>query len=106
LTYDFERPFVDATSIPLYEALDMKVSARYGRTVRATSLSNIEYKLRFNRFGVTNNMKAPPSCGRIFPGYPVIRNLGSPDQYETWIPEDAFEEIYALANEQAGGGHQ
>lgn len=98
-TYDYERPFVDAESIPLYEAIDAVVSARYGRRVRATKLSNIEYKIRFDRLHRTTNMKAPPGTGRIFGGYLVIRKLGSVDQYETWIPEDAFEEIYAAVSD-------
>jgi len=58
-------------------------------------LSNIEYKIRFERFNQTSNMKAPPKTGRIFDGYLVIRKLGANDEYETWIPDDAFEEIYA-----------
>jgi len=57
-------------------------------------LSNIEYKIRFGRFQRENNMKPPPSCGRIFSGYLVVRNLGTPFQYETWMPEDVFEELY------------
>jgi len=87
-TYDFERPFLDAASLPLYKAVDPEVSARYGPTVRAAKLSNIEYKIRFDRFNQTSNMKAPPGTGRIFDGYLVIRKLGAKDQYETWIPED------------------
>ena len=98
-TYDYERPFVDAESIPLYEAVDAGVSARYGRRVRATKLSNIEYKIRFDRLHRTNNMKVPPGTGRIFGGYLVVRKLGSVHQYETWIPEDAFEEIYTVVSD-------
>src|SRR5262245_55401386 len=72
-TYDFERPFVNAETIPLYEALDGVVSARYGQKVRATKLSNIEYKIRFNRLSQTNRIRPPPRTGRIFSGYLVIR---------------------------------
>jgi hypothetical protein len=39
-------------------------------------------------------MKPPPRCGRIFPGVIVVRNLGKKGQYETWMPEDVFEEMY------------
>ena len=39
-------------------------------------------------------MKPPPSCGRIFPGYLVVRNLGKSDQYETWMPDHVFDELY------------
>jgi len=93
-SYDFDRPFISEVAMPLYAAIDADVAARYGRTVRATKLSNVEYKVRFGRLKRDNNMKPPPSCGRIFGGYLVIRNLGSPAQYETWMPEHVFEEIY------------
>jgi len=93
--YDFERPFVDAASLPQYRATDEEVARRYGRTIRATEMSNSEYAARFGRLGSINNMKAPPSHGRIFGGYLVIRRLGTSEQYETWIPDHAFEEIYA-----------
>ncbi|WP_421885024.1 hypothetical protein [Methylibium sp.] len=39
-------------------------------------------------------MKPPPSTGRIFPGYVVIRRLDEPDQYETWIPDLGFDDSY------------
>lgn len=98
-TYDFERPFVSVESITLYEAVDAAVSAKYGRRVRATKLSNIEYKIRFDRLSRANNMKPPPRTARIFGGYLVIRKLGTNEQYETWIPEDAFEEVYEAVGE-------
>ena len=62
-TSDYERPFVSAESMPFYKTLDAVVSSRYGLTVRATKLSNIEYKIRFDRLSQTNNMKPPPSRG-------------------------------------------
>jgi hypothetical protein len=93
--YDFERPFVDATALPQYRATDEEVARRYGKTVRATEMSNSEYASRHSRFGVSNNMKAPPSHGRIFGGYLVIRRLGTKEQYETWMPDHAFNEVYA-----------
>ena len=30
-TYDFERPFISASSLPLWESHDPKVSAQFGR---------------------------------------------------------------------------
>jgi hypothetical protein len=39
-------------------------------------------------------MKKPPSCGRYFSGFLVVRNLGRKNQYETWMPEVVFEELY------------
>lgn len=92
--YDFDRPFVSQKALPRYVAIDPTAAARYGRIVRATELSNVEYKIRFARLGRENNMKPPPSCGRIFGGFLVVRNLGTPEQYETWMPDHVFEELY------------
>ena len=92
--YDFERPFISQDAMQAYVATDRVVAQRYGKTVKATPLSNIEYKIRFDRLKRENNMKPPPSCGRIFPGYLVVRKLNTPAQYETWMPDDVFEEIY------------
>lgn len=92
--YDFERPFISQDAMHAYVATDRVVAERYGKTVKATPLSNIEYKIRFDRLKRENNMKPPPSCGRIFPGYVVVRKLNTPAQYETWMPDDVFEEIY------------
>lgn len=79
-----------------YVATERVVAQRYGKTVKATSLSNIEYKIRFDRLKRENNMKPAPSCGRIFPGYLVVRKLNTPAQYETWMPDYVFEEIYQI----------
>ncbi len=92
--YDFERPFISQDAMQTYVLTDRIVAQRYGKTVKATPLSNIEYKIRFDRLRRENNMKPPPSCGRIFPGYLVVRKLNTPAQYETWMPDDVFEEIY------------
>ena len=91
--YDYNRPFIDQASLALYVAVN-RAASRYGKTVRAAQLSNVEYQMRFNKLRQAHRMKPPPGCGRIFMGYLVIRNLGKPDQYETWMPEDAFEELY------------
>lgn len=93
--YDFNRPFVSTAALPEYEATDPEVARRYGRKVRATDMSNSEYGTRYGRLAKANNMKPPPSHGRIFAGYLVVRRLGTPEQYETWIPGHAFEDIYA-----------
>ena len=92
--YDFNRPFVDSSTFALYSAFDTEVASRYGQTVRAVEMSNTEYSIRYNRFQKSNNMKPPPSHGRIFGGYLVVRKLNSPDQYETWIPRHVFGDIY------------
>ena len=95
--YDFNRPFIDSGSLSAFRAIDSEVAARYGRSVRAAPMSNSEYAQRYMRMAQSNNMKAPPKHGRIFSGYLVVRKVGAADQYETWIPDHAFEEIYAPA---------
>jgi hypothetical protein len=92
--YDFERPFISQDALTTYVATDRDIASQYGKTVKATQLSNIEYKLRFARLGRMNNMRPPPSFGRIFGGYLVVRKCGTPHQYETWMPDHAFEEAY------------
>lgn len=92
--YDFDRPFISQDAMQAYVTTDRIAAQRYGKTVKATPLSNIEYKIRFDRLKRENNMKPPPSCGRIFSGYLVVRRQGTPAQYETWMPDDVFEEIY------------
>ena len=86
--YDFNRPFIAQEDMPV---------RMYGNeTVRVTELSNVEYQTRFGRFAKENKMKKPPSCGRIFPGFLVVRNLGKSSQYETWMPrlaEDSFSNL-------------
>lgn len=92
--YDWDRPYVAQSDMLPYVANDSETGTRYGKTVRAVQLSNVDYKTRFARFKRTNNMRAPPSCGRIFSGFLVVRNLGTPRPYETWMPEDVFEDLY------------
>jgi hypothetical protein len=94
--YDYNRPFIDQATFALYVAKD-RSAARYGKAVKATQLSNIEYKERFHRLKRNHRMKPPPSCGRIFMGYLVIRNLGKLNQYETWMPDHVFDELYSIA---------
>jgi hypothetical protein len=92
--YDFDRPYIEQEKMLLYEVMDEGEPETYGQHVRATKLSNLEYKTRYSRFKATNNMKPPPSALRIFSGYLVVRKLGTPAQYETWMPEDVFETMY------------
>jgi hypothetical protein len=92
--YDYDRPYIGQEALPCFTAMDSVTAARYGKTVKAIRLSNSEYNSRFNRLGTQNNMKPPPSIGRKFSGYLVVRKLGTTDQYETWMPEDVFGELY------------
>jgi len=97
--YDFDRPFISQEAMAVYRATDRETASRYGSQVKAAPLSNAEYRTRFLRLKVSNNMRGPPDGGRIFPGYLVVRNLGTKDQYETWIPDGAFEDLYELVSE-------
>ena len=92
--YDFERPFIDHAEMNVFVTDDSKTKLAFGPAVRAAELSNVEYKHRFQRLGSANNMKPPPSTGRIFSGYVVVRRLGTPAQYETWMPDHVFENLY------------
>ena len=44
--YDFDRPFISQDALQAYVATNRVVAQRYGKTVKATPLSNIEYKIR------------------------------------------------------------
>jgi hypothetical protein len=90
--YDYDRPFMDHASMKCYDAIDSATAAQYGKTVLAVELSNSEYGQRFQNLARANNMKAPPSAGRIFSGWPIVRNTGTRSQYETWMPEMAFDD--------------
>jgi hypothetical protein len=48
-------------------------------------------------------MKPPPGSHiHIMPGYLVVRKLGTPDQYETWMPDVVFEELYEKRTDGSG----
>lgn len=85
----------------VFEAVDSDVAARYGRQIRAVELSNTEYDRRYQRMAKARNMKPPPSHLRVFAGYLVVRRLGRASQYETWMPDHAFEECYRLSGDVA-----
>lgn len=96
MVYDYNRPFIERKKLEKHVAIDKTVARRYGAIVLATELSNVEYKIRFGRFHNDRKMKPPPGTGRIFPGYLVVRKLGTAAEYETWIPDHAFDDIYSL----------
>src|SRR5262245_20616722 len=104
--HDFNRPYLDLESMNFFTSVRKSDARRYGKTVRAFGLSNREYQRRFNRLGRQNNMKPPPGSEiHIMPGYLVVRKLGTRNQYETWIPDYVFQEIYqesAQTNNEAG----
>lgn len=78
-----------------YIALDSDTAQRYGKVIKAAEISNRDYKYRYQKLRKTNNMKPPPSSHiHIMLGFIVVRNLGTDQQYETWIPELVFEDLY------------
>lgn len=101
MAYDFDRPFVDSKQLPNYLATDIEEARLYGGTVRAVEMSNAEYSARFRKLSVDLTMKPPPSHGRIFPGYLVVPKIGTKAEYETWMPDHVFEEIYVASSPAA-----
>lgn len=93
----WDRPFISHAEMALFEATDAEEARAFGLIAKAAPLSNVEYKIRFGRLSAAHRMKSPPSCGRIFLGQVVVRRLGLPEQYETWMPEHVFNEIYRPA---------
>jgi hypothetical protein len=105
--YNINRPYLGLDSMGLFTAIRPKDARRYGRTVRAFLLSNREYKRRFDRFRKENNMKPPPSSViHIMLGYLVVRRLGTPNQYETWMPDHVFEELYEKKRDSTADGKE
>jgi len=80
-----------------HEAIDETTADAYGRFVLSAELSNMEYELRFQRLNGSRAMKAPPSAKRVLPGHLVVRHPGQPDQYETWMPDHVFADLYRSA---------
>jgi hypothetical protein len=101
MAYDFDRPFVDSKQLPNYVATDIEEARLYGGTVRAAEMSNAEYSARFRKLSADLTMKPPPSHGRIFPGYLVVRKIDTKAEYETWMPDHVFEEIYVASSPAA-----
>ena len=85
---------ISIESMDKYISRNKETANQFGKVVKATYLTNIEYKTRYNRLSDEHRLKDPPSCGRFYPGVLVVRNLGSKQQYETWMPETVFEELY------------
>jgi len=94
--YDFSKKFIDSNAMDSYSSIDTETTKRFGKRVKAMPLSNVDYKQRFHKLKSSRTMKSPPSCGRIFLGYIVVRNLHTNKEYETWMPDHVFDEIYKL----------
>jgi hypothetical protein len=98
MTYDFDRPFVDSAQLPTYVATDVEEARLYGKFVRAIEMSNAEYSARYRKLSGDRTMKPEPSHSRIFPGYLVVRKIDTKSEYETWMPDHVFEEIYVASS--------
>ena len=94
IEFENSKPFTSQKLTETFVAIDIDKILDNGQHVRATALSNLEYKIRFGRLEKKYNMKAPPNCEESSPGYLVIGKLGTPKQYETWIPDHLFDGIY------------
>jgi hypothetical protein len=95
--YEYHRPFTNQKSTQAFAAfvaIDVDTKLDYGQHVRATEFSNLEYKMRFERLESRNNMKAPPGCENISSGYLVIGKPGTRKQFEDWMPDHKFDELY------------
>ncbi len=100
-SFDFDRPFIDAATLPLYRALDAETASRYGAFAKAIPMANFEYTARHARFSRTASMRPPPNSARKFPGFLVVRKIGRRDEYETWMPEAVFSDLYAPVKQSA-----
>jgi hypothetical protein len=98
MAYDFDRPFVDSAQLSTYVATDIGEARLYGKNVRAIEMSNAEYSARYRKLSTNRTMKPAPSHIRIFPGYLVVRKIDTKDEYETWMPDHVFEEIYVASS--------
>lgn len=95
-----ERPFVSLEQMGSYSARDRETARKYGSVVKAAEITNRDYGYRYNKFSSTRAMKPPPSSHiHIYLGYLVVRKLGTPAQYETWMPEFVFDELYEATRE-------
>lgn len=95
-----ERPFVSLELMTAYSARDSDTAKKYGPIVKAVEISNRDYGYRYSRFSSSRTMRPPPSSHmHIHLGYLVVRKLGTPDQYETWMPDHVFDELYEAASE-------
>jgi hypothetical protein len=90
-----ERPFVPVEQMAVYFARDQDTARKYGRTVKAAEISNRDYGYRYSEFSSSRAMRPPPSSHmHIYLGYLVVRKVGTPHQYETWMPTHVFDELY------------
>ena len=58
-------------------------------------MSNADYDVRYKKCSRSSRMMPSPSHHRTFSGYLVVRKLlGTSAEYETWMPDHVFEDLY------------
>jgi hypothetical protein len=93
------RPYISLEQMKAYSARDIGTAKKYGQIVKAAEISNRDYGHRYRKFSASRAMRPPPSSHmHIFLGRLVVRNLGTSEQYETWMPSDVFDELYEAAS--------
>jgi hypothetical protein len=97
MSHDFTRPLISVAEMEDYFAVHDEIAVRHGRLVKAIAMSNREYCARHAQLSAHHTMVAPSGCMKIYHGYLVVRNVGTAEQFETWIPDDAFAAMYARA---------
>jgi hypothetical protein len=95
MPHDHNKQYLPNSEFKEFISTENDVAKKYGKIVRAMLLSNREYQHRFDKLNTKYKMKEPPLSGRIFRGYIVVRNIGKKSEYETWMPDHVFEEIYS-----------
>lgn len=92
-----ERPYVTLEHMANYSPLDNDTARKYGAVVKAAEISNRDYGYRYQKLNTSQAMQSPPSSHmHIHLGYLVVRKLGTPQQYETWMPDHVFDELYEV----------
>ena len=94
------RPYISLEQMRTYSARDNGTAKKYGQIVKAAEISNRDYGYRYSKFSSSRVMRPPPgSHMHIYLGYLVVRKLGTSEQYETWMPNHVFDELYEAASE-------
>lgn len=98
--HDSASPFTKKILTESFVAIDVTRNLDHGQHVRAVELSSLDYKIRFGKLNVKNNMKALAGCDNDSPGYLVVGKPNSRHKYETWLPESKFKRLYKKVSPQ------
>lgn len=92
--FDHSKKFMDSRAMHKYRSIDKSTAKKYGEYVFANEMTNAEYDQRYARLKNTRRMQHRNPYRRIYPGYLVVRKMDTKEEYETWMPDHAFEEVY------------